>query len=214
MQTHACCCAQQHPLQPFQAFDLVYGTSAGGYVQDCIATEETLTLPRLNALMLAKLNMAVQQCIDTLRLVCQGPETADSNRGYRLHTTQLSIWTEFEQEIRQETASVFGNPTNFVQPVLATEHHVVATESGVSARMAENISQAIGTVCHAVFVRGRTYGGRVTRGYLSRRWALYSGNKMRNALLQVAGTNQPLRPHAAHLCQWFVQTSRPTLWKH
>ena len=85
----------------------------------------------------------------------QGPRTADSNRIYKLHTSQLSIWTGFEQEVRQETASVFGNPTNFVQPVLATEHQVVATESGVSARMAENISQAMGTVFEAQGLRLR-----------------------------------------------------------
>ena len=54
-----------------------------------------------------------------------------------------------DTEVRQETASVFGHPTNFVQPVLATEHHVVATESGVSARMAENISQEMGSVFEA-----------------------------------------------------------------
>jgi hypothetical protein len=85
----------------------------------------------------------------------QGPKTRDSIRGYMLQTSQLSIWTGFEQEVRQETASVFGHPNNFVQPALATEHHVVATESGVSARMAENISQAMGTVFEAQGLRLR-----------------------------------------------------------
>lgn len=72
-----------------------------------------------------------------------------SDRAYKLHTSQLSIWTGFEQEVRQETASVFGNPIDFVPPILANEHYVVATESGTSARIVENVFQAIGAVFEA-----------------------------------------------------------------
>ena len=64
-------------------------------------------------------------------------------------TTQLSNWTGFEQEVRHGTAPVFGDPIGFVPPVPANEYHVVATESGVSARFVENISQVIGAVFEA-----------------------------------------------------------------
>jgi len=72
-------------------------------------------------------------------------KTRKSDRAYKLHTSQLSIWTGFE-EVRQETASVFGNPINFVPPVLANENYVVATESGTFARIVANMFQAIGAV--------------------------------------------------------------------
>src|SRR5271154_6114889 len=75
--------------------------------------------------------------------------TRRSDRLYKLHTSQVTIWAGFQQEVRQETASVFGNPVNFVQPSLATEHHIVATESGVSARIVQHISQAVGAVFEA-----------------------------------------------------------------
>jgi hypothetical protein len=79
----------------------------------------------------------------------RGKKTTKSDRRYKLLTSQLSIWTEFEREVRQETAPVFGYPINFAPPALANEHHVVATEAGVSARFVENVSQAIGAVLEA-----------------------------------------------------------------
>ena|ERR1700728_1834487 len=81
--------------------------------------------------------------------IWQGPKTAKSDGVYKLHISQLSIWTGFEREVRQETASVFGNPTNFVQQVPANEHYVIAVESGTSARIVENIFQAAGAVFEA-----------------------------------------------------------------
>jgi hypothetical protein len=79
----------------------------------------------------------------------QGRKTKKSTRHYKLHVDQVSIWTGFEQEVRQETVSIFGNPTNFVLPVPANEHYVVATESGTSARIVENIFQAAGAIFEA-----------------------------------------------------------------
>ena len=79
----------------------------------------------------------------------QSHKTERAGRPYKLHITQLSNWTGFEQEVRQGTAPVFGNPINFVPPALANEYHVVATESGVSARFIERVSQAIGAVFEA-----------------------------------------------------------------
>lgn len=76
-------------------------------------------------------------------------KTGKSDRPYCLDTSQVSTWTGFEQEVRRGTASLFGNPTNFVQPVLANEYYVVATEAGTSARIVENIFQAIGPVFEA-----------------------------------------------------------------
>jgi hypothetical protein len=75
-------------------------------------------------------------------------QTSRSDRGYGLHTSQLSIWTGFEEGVRQDTASVFGSPINFVPPVPANEHYVVATESGISARIVGNIFQ-VGAVFEA-----------------------------------------------------------------
>jgi hypothetical protein len=79
----------------------------------------------------------------------QHHKTARSDRAYKLQTSQLSNWTGFEQEVRQNTASVIGNPINFVPLVPANENYVVATESGTSARIVENIFQAIGAVFEA-----------------------------------------------------------------
>ena len=76
-------------------------------------------------------------------------KTGKSDKAYKLHTSQLSIWTRFEQEVRQETASIFGNPIDFVPPVLANEHYIITTESGTSARIVENVFQAIGAVFEA-----------------------------------------------------------------
>ena len=72
--------------------------------------------------------------------------SGQSSREYALTTSQLSDWTEFEQEVRQKTVPVFGNPVNFVAPIPAPEHYIVATESGVSARIVQNIFQKVGTV--------------------------------------------------------------------
>jgi hypothetical protein len=55
----------------------------------------------------------------------------------------------FEREVRQDTASVFGHPTNFVPPVPANEHYIVTTESGTSASIVQNIFQEIGAVFEA-----------------------------------------------------------------
>ena len=60
----------------------------------------------------------------------QSHKTVRSDRAYKLHSSQVSIWTGFEREVRRETAPVLRNPINFVPPVLANEYHVVATESG------------------------------------------------------------------------------------
>ena len=79
----------------------------------------------------------------------QSHKTARAARPYTLHIAQLSNWTGFEQEVRQGTAPIFGNPIGFVPPVPANEYHIVATESGISARFVENISQAIGAVFEA-----------------------------------------------------------------
>jgi hypothetical protein len=78
-----------------------------------------------------------------------GHKSKKSDRVYTLLTSQLSIWTGFEQEVRQETAPIFGNPINFVPPAPANEHFVVARESGVSARIVENIFQTVGAVLEA-----------------------------------------------------------------
>lgn len=79
----------------------------------------------------------------------RGNKAGRSDRAYKLLPSQLSIWTGFEREVRQETAPVFGYPINFVPPALTNEYHVVATEAGVSARFVENVSQAIGAVLEA-----------------------------------------------------------------
>jgi hypothetical protein len=79
----------------------------------------------------------------------RGQKTSASDRAYRLNTSQLSIWTGFEQEVRLGTAPVLGNPINFVPPVPPNEHYVVAAESGTSARIVENIFQAVGAVFEA-----------------------------------------------------------------
>ena len=76
-------------------------------------------------------------------------KTARAGRLYELHIAQLSNWTGFEEEVRQGTAPVLGNPTGFVPLVPANEYHIVATESGISARFVENISRAIGGVFEA-----------------------------------------------------------------
>jgi hypothetical protein len=76
-------------------------------------------------------------------------KTARASRPYELQIAQLSNWTGFEQEVRQGTAPVLGNPIGFVPLVPANEYHIVATESGISARFVENVSQAIGAVFEA-----------------------------------------------------------------
>jgi hypothetical protein len=79
----------------------------------------------------------------------QSHKTARAVRPYELQTTQLSNWTGFEQEVRQGTAPVFGNPVGFIQPVPPNEHHIVANESGVSGRFVENVFEALGPVFEA-----------------------------------------------------------------
>jgi len=79
----------------------------------------------------------------------QADKAGPSDRNYKLLTGQLSLWTGFQEEVRRETASLFGSPANFVQPILAGENYVVATESGTSARIVENVFQAIGAVLEA-----------------------------------------------------------------
>jgi hypothetical protein len=80
---------------------------------------------------------------------CGHGHASTADRVYKLHISQLSYWTRFGEKVRQGTASIFRNPINFVPPVLANDHYVVATESGVSARTVENIFQAIGAVFEA-----------------------------------------------------------------
>ena len=71
-------------------------------------------------------------------------KTRKSSRKYKLSTSQLSNWIGFEQEVRQKTAPVFGSPTNFVAPIPPAENFAVGRESGVSARIIQNMFQETG----------------------------------------------------------------------
>lgn len=79
----------------------------------------------------------------------QTHKTGRATRPYELQSTQVSEWTGFADEVRRGTAPVWGNPIGFVPPIPANEYHIVATESGVSARFVENISQTLGRVFEA-----------------------------------------------------------------
>ena len=76
-------------------------------------------------------------------------KTGRSDRPYELHTNQLKEWPGFKDEVRRDTASVFGNQIQFVPPVIASEQHIVATEAGTSARIVANMFQEIGGVLEA-----------------------------------------------------------------
>lgn len=71
---------------------------------------------------------------------------------------------------------------------------------------------AVRFVSNAVFKHGWTYGGYATGGLVSGNLPLYSAHAMREALLNVGDTDEPLRPHAQALCQWSVRVTHYKLY--
>jgi Patatin-like phospholipase len=55
---------KQELLRPSKYFDLIVGTSTGGSVSRYLNVESLLTISRLIAIMLGRLRMSVEECID------------------------------------------------------------------------------------------------------------------------------------------------------
>jgi len=120
----------------------------------CRSYPQQLSIPgcrvcHLTTQAIYKMNVQQQRDIVWSRipdLNLGGTNRRRPNRRYRLSEAQVLAWVNFEREVRRGTVPTLGQPVNFVYPPLPIQYYVVARESGVSARIVQNVFEALGPV--------------------------------------------------------------------